>query len=119
AADLEPASQGAAEDVTFRAYEADRMVMDVHASGRGLVVLSEVFYPGWHARVNGSPARIYKVDGALRGIVVPGGDRRVVLEYAPASVLAGGILTALAFCAGIVVVGLGWRGKSLATNGHE
>ena len=119
AADLEPVSQGAAEEVTFRAYEADRMVMDVHAGGRGLMVLSEVFYPGWHARVNGSPARIYKVDGALRGIVVPGGDSRVVMEYAPASLLVGGILTGLAFCAGILVVGLGWRRKNMATDGRE
>jgi len=115
AADLEPASQGAVEEVTFRAYEGDRMAMDVHADGRGLVVLSEVFYPGWQASVNGRPARIYKVDGALRGIVVPGGDSRVVLEYAPASLLAGAIVTVLAFCVGLVVVGIGWRRKGLAT----
>jgi hypothetical protein len=106
---LEPPSQGAAEDVAFRSYAADRMEMTVHASGRGLLVLSEVFYPGWRAQVDGRPARIYKVDGALRGIVVPGGESRVAMEYLPISALAGGSLTLAAFLVGLALAMAGRR----------
>ncbi len=89
---------GAPDEATVTNFEAQSMALSVHASGRAMLVLSETFYPGWNATVNGTPARIYKVDGALRGIVVPPGDSRVRLEYSPMSVLAGGILSLLTFC---------------------
>jgi uncharacterized membrane protein YfhO len=60
-------------------------------------VLSENFYPGWQASLNGRPARIYEVDGALRGIVVNAGENRVVLDYAPAWLAPGALLTFAAF----------------------
>ena len=99
---LDPADPGAPESATVTNFEAKRIALSVHASGRGMLVLSETFYPGWNATVNGRPARIHKVDGALRGIVVPPGDSRVELEYAPNSVLAGGILSLVTFCAVLV-----------------
>lgn len=46
------------------------MALEVHAGARGLLVLSETFYPGWHAVVNGNGQRIYRVNGDLRGIIV-------------------------------------------------
>jgi uncharacterized membrane protein YfhO len=77
--------------------KANRMALDVRAASRGLLVLSENYYPGWRAAVNGRPAEIYKVDGALRGVVVPPGSSRVTLDYAPASVYLGGVLTLATF----------------------
>ncbi len=88
---------GATESVRFRSWEANRMAMDVDTPAAGLVVLSELYYPGWRATVNGKRAEIYKVDGALRGIRVPGGSSRVELEYAPVSFYAGATITALTF----------------------
>ncbi len=111
---LEPAIAGAAEEVVFTGYAANRMEMNVRTSSRGLLVLSELFYPGWHATVNGAPAAIYKVDGALRGILVPAGSSRVVLEYRPASVIIGGILSVATFAGGLLFVGIVWRRKQLA-----
>jgi uncharacterized membrane protein YfhO len=62
-----------------------------------MLVLSKNFYPGWQASVNGRPARIYEVDGALRGIVINAGESRVVLDYAPGWLTAGAVLTLAAF----------------------
>jgi uncharacterized membrane protein YfhO len=73
------------------------MELDVHAAGRALLVLSELYYPGWAASVNGKPARIWKVDGFLRGIVVPLGDSQVSLRYRPASIYIGAAVTVAAF----------------------
>ncbi len=86
---------GAAESVRFQSYEPDRMSIDVVAEKTGLLVLSEIYYPGWRASVNGKPAGIYEVDGALRGIVAPQGSSRIELEYVPASFYAGGAITLL------------------------
>lgn len=88
-------SNASGDSVRFRSYEADSMSMDVNSAGTALLVVSEVFYPGWKATVNGQPAEIHKTDGALRGIVVPGGASHVVMEYSPASFYTGIGLTLL------------------------
>src|SRR5207253_3173599 len=82
----------------------------VHAEGRGLLVVSEVFYPGWQAWVNGQPARIYRVDGVLRGTFVPNGDSIVRFEYRPVSVRIGFAMT-LAATTATVVLGFFARSK--------
>ncbi len=99
---LGPGTTG--DSVRFRSYQADSMSMDVKTSGTGLLVLSEVYYPGWKATVDGKTAEISKVDGALRGVVVPAGTSRVVLDYVPSSYYAGaGLSLITAIC-----VLLGW-----------
>jgi hypothetical protein len=90
---LEPAVEGASESIAFLSYGASRMELSIRAESQGLLVLSEIFYPGWRATVNGGGQRIYKADGALRGIVVPRGESRVVLTYQPWSVYIGAFLT--------------------------
>ena len=85
------------EPVRFRSYEADRMTLDVDAASAGLLVLSEIYYPGWRATLNGKPAAIYKVDGALRGILVPPGTSRIALEYVPVTFYTGAVVSLLTF----------------------
>jgi len=92
------------ESVVFRSYEPDRMAMDVNAASAGLLVLSEVYYPGWVAAVNGKAAKIYQVDGALRGIAVPAGANSIELRYEPFSFRAGAALSLLT----LVCVAAGW-----------
>ena len=87
------------ELVSFDRYQGDRMEITVHARSRGLLVLSEVYYPGWRATVNGRSAPIHKVNGLLRGIVVSAGESRVAMRYAPRSVLAGAVLSLSALLA--------------------
>ncbi|MCL5743280.1 MAG: YfhO family protein, partial [Acidobacteria bacterium] len=94
---LEPRVEGAGESVTFRSYRASRMELSVRAESQGLLVLSEIFYPGWRATVNGAGQPIHKVDGGLRGIVVSKGESRVVVSYTPWSVYIGAFLTLGAF----------------------
>jgi uncharacterized membrane protein YfhO len=62
-----------------------------------MLVLSEMFDPGWRATVKGASTRIYRADAALRGIQVPAGESRIILEYAPRSVYFGALLTFTAF----------------------
>ncbi len=94
---LEPVRGVDREDAIFEVYQPNKLEVAVHAQSRGLLVLSENFYPGWQASVNGRPARIYEVDGALRGVVVNAGENRVTLRYAPRSVHVGAVLTLATF----------------------
>jgi uncharacterized membrane protein YfhO len=88
---------GTAENVTYLHDSLNRAEISVNAASRGLMVVSEADYPGWSATVNGRPATIYKVNGALRGIGVPAGHSRVVMRYAPWTVYAGGAVSLLTF----------------------
>jgi hypothetical protein len=91
-------SSDAVDHATFRSYDEDGMALDVTTASPGLLVLSEMYYPGWKATVNGKPVEILPVDGALRGVAVTTGMNRVELEYAPKSFRAGaaaGVLTLL------------------------
>lgn len=105
---LDGNSAGQPGQVTVRAYETDRMEVEILSEGRALLVLSEMYYPGWIAEVNGVPAKIHKVDGALRGVVVPAGMSRVVLRYAPRSVALGATITLLTFIGTLLLVSVNW-----------
>ena len=101
---LEPASTGTAEDASVEQYSARHILLKVRAGSRGLLVLSEMYYPGWEVRVNGHREKVYEVDGGLRGVIVPQGDSRVTFEYVPRSVIIGGLLSILAFSAALLLL---------------
>jgi hypothetical protein len=108
---LEPLAEGAPETAQVLGVAPNRMELEVDAHSRGLLVLSENYYPGWRATVDGQSAPIYRVDSALRGLVVPRGRSHVVLRYAPASVYWGGLLTSMAFLGTLAI----WFFKSRAS----
>src|SRR5262249_32023527 len=72
----------------------------------GFLVLSDTYYPGWQADVDGAPAKIYKADIAFRAVRVPPGRHLVRYVFAPTScrlsLYAGGAGVLLAL-AGIVL----------------
>jgi hypothetical protein len=76
-------------------YSARHIAVKVTANGRATLVLSELYYPGWEARVNGRPQRIDEVHGGLRGIAIPQGESLVKLDYTPRSVMIGAVLSLL------------------------
>ncbi len=68
---------------TVQSYAADRMTLDVRADGDGLLVMSEVWYPGWRATVNGAETPVLAVNGGLRGVAVPAGNSTVEMTFEP------------------------------------
>lgn len=84
-------------------HEDERVEVDVEAARPGLLVLTDAWYPGWKAYVDGQERPIHRVDHVFRGVVVRPGDRRVVFEYHPASFRVG----AAASLGGLLVLGIG------------
>ena len=95
-------------------YSARHMSIKVNAASSGMLVLSELYYPGWEARVNGSPQHIEEVHGGLRGIPVSRGESVVTVDYAPQSVKLGAILTILTFALTLLTAAF-WR-RSVASD---
>jgi len=66
-------------------YESNRLKIDTEAEHPSFLVVSEVNYPGWAARMDGAETPIYQTDYLLRGVALPAGKHTVVMEYkAPA-----------------------------------
>ncbi|MBA3976504.1 MAG: hypothetical protein C0504_20040 [Candidatus Solibacter sp.] len=78
---------------------------------RGLVILSDTFFPGWKASIDGVETPILQAHGGLRAAVVPQGKHDVVMAYRPLSVISGAFLSLAALlCAAVFALrGLGER----------
>jgi len=85
--------EGAEEPVSFAAMRPSRVVLDATLRCRGMVVLADTAFPGWKAKVDGRPAPIHEISGALRGVVVERGSHRIEMTYRPASVTLGALMT--------------------------
>ena len=73
-----PTSAPVVHDVSLKSEEIE---LDVTSSARGLLVVSDPWYPGWHATVNGKQQQVLHADHAFRGVMVPAGHSRVVFTY--------------------------------------
>lgn len=79
------------------------------SGGGGLLVLSDQYYPGWQATVDGKSADIVRTDTAFRGVCVPSGDHTVRFEYRPLSFYAGVVITGVSWLVWLVLAVIGWR----------
>jgi len=75
--------------------EPGRVALDVKAAADGLLVLSEVYYPGWQASVDGVPAALLRADHALIAVPVLAGHHQVELRFDPTIVKVGLAITGL------------------------
>jgi hypothetical protein len=95
-----------ADRVRFTQYRDELVELDVETTGRRVLVLTDLFYPGWVATVDGAATRVFRANYAFRGIAVPAGRSVVRFEYAPRSFAIGAVLSSLAaaliaFCLGV------------------
>ena len=87
---------GAAGTVTASRFGADDIRLTVHATRPGLALVSEAYYPGWQATVNGAGAPVVRADHLVLGVPVPAGDSTVVLRYRAPGLRAGAAVTGAA-----------------------
>jgi hypothetical protein len=102
-----------------RLAQLQRERVSVTASARrpGLLVLSDVHYPGWRAEVDGEPADIERVDYLFRGVRLPAGRHQVEFRYEPLSWRIGWIVSLLALVGLVVAVLAGRRARRRGTTG--
>src|SRR5215831_8329984 len=84
---------------------ADRVLISAESDRGGYLVLTDAWFPGWTASVDGREARVERVDHAFRAVKLGPGRHDVEFRYAPMSVRLGLALSALA---AIVTGALAW-----------
>jgi hypothetical protein len=98
-------------------YGRERVVVETDAPRRSLLVLTDNWYPGWKAEVDGAAAALHRVDYVIRGVPVPAGRHRVELRFEPASWRAGWIVSSLALV-GVAATALRGRRRRHARAGR-
>ncbi len=79
-------TQDSSADVKITAYEPNKLNYEVSSDKGGIVVFSEIYYPGWTATVDGQPAELGRVNYILRALKVKPGTHKVELSFFPKSI---------------------------------
>jgi uncharacterized membrane protein YfhO len=72
--------------VRIKAYEPNKLTYKVESDKGGVVVFSEIYYPGWTATVDGVEQELGRVNYVLRALQVKPGKHEVVLSFFPKSI---------------------------------
>lgn len=72
--------------VKITAYEPNKLTYDVNSAKGGVIVFSEIYYPGWTATVDGQEVEVGRVNYVLRAINVKPGSHKVELSFFPKTV---------------------------------
>ena len=102
--------QDSTSQVTLTAYEPNQLTYSVRSAKGGVVVFSEIYYPGWTATIDGTEAELGRVNYVLRALKVPAGDHQVVLSFFPKTVKNTETIAYIALC--LLLLGIGyalWR----------
>lgn len=113
---VEPLNTTTPDQVSITSYEADMIELSANMSSDGLLMLSEVYDPGWKATVDGKSVPIYQADGAFRAIPVPSGEHIVTLEYKPRSLEFGALISAISLISAVVLIVALWRFPRLTSH---
>ncbi len=99
-------------------YKPNNLTYEVTSNKGGVIVFSEIYYPGWTATVDGQPAELGRVNYILRALNVKAGKHKVVLDFHPTSIKKTETVAYVGYVVLLLllVVGLGleWKKKKLS-----
>ena len=82
----EAVRQDSTSSVTLSSYEPNDLKYEVKSDKGGVLVFSEIYYPGWKAEVDGTPVDVARVNYVLRAIRINPGAHQVRLSFFPESI---------------------------------
>lgn len=89
--------------VSLQQYAPNDLKYTIESAKGGLVVFSEIYYPGWTVTIDGKPAELGRVNYVLRALKVPAGKHEVQMTFRPASITT---TNTIAYVALLLVVAL-------------
>jgi uncharacterized membrane protein YfhO len=84
---------------------SEEVRLDVDVTANTYLVLTDQYYPGWKATVNGQPTPIAVANHAFRMIGIPAGHSEVIFRYQPTSLRIGAMISAMTV---VCLTGLVW-----------
>ncbi|NOZ72040.1 MAG: YfhO family protein, partial [Chloroflexi bacterium] len=84
---------GGLGEVEIQEWAAEMIRLRTRAASSGTVLISDAWYPGWQATVDGEPVPIWRADLLLRAVPVPAGEHELVMQFRPRSLWLGALLS--------------------------
>jgi hypothetical protein len=88
---------------TIVEYDNERVVIDVFTPRAGVLVMSDLYAPGWKVFLDGQKTHLYRANYTFRAVFVPEGQHTVTFVYKPLDFQLGSVLSLL----GLVILGIG------------
>jgi len=97
-------------------YKPTDIKIQVTSSQPGFLVLSDTYYPGWNAYINGSKVEIFRANYAFRAIEIDSGNHNIEFKYEPVSVYLGAIVSLISM---LIFLGILLSKSHLKTHLHS
>ena len=105
-----PGPPGRVATAELVAHQPQLVRIRVETDSPGYLILTDTWFPGWRATIDGRPARVLRANYAFRAASIDPGRHEVIFQYTPASFRVGALVGAAS--AGALLVLLGVRGRS-------
>jgi hypothetical protein len=89
-------------------YAPDRVEVEAETSGRGILVLADLLYPGWTVEVDGKPSTILRANRMMRGVPLTPGKHQIDFVFKPLTVRAGAGITLTSMAIILAVFTIAW-----------
>lgn len=89
-------------------YLPEEVILRTHSEKPAYLVLSDAYYPGWRAFVDGQEFPILRANVIFRAVALPAGEHTVAFRYMPASLRTGAVVSLAALLACVLSV-VAWR----------
>jgi len=93
----------ASDSVDIITFEENKIKIQSISDYDSILVLTDVFYPGWIATIDGNPTKIFKANGLVRAVIIPAGDHIIDFEYSPDSFNLGMLVS---FSTSVLLLGI-------------
>lgn len=101
-------------DVSFISYNDQKFSLMVTTRNQAPLVVSNIYYPGWQAKIDGRKTQIYEADFTFQSVLVPAGTHIVDFEYRPATFYNGLYLSFTGVAFALISTLILWRKKYLS-----
>jgi hypothetical protein len=95
---------GTLHRVQFATYTDTHITLTIDTPEPGYLVLTDAYYPGWTATINGDPVPVERADVMFRAVRVRSGQSEVVFEYRPAWLPAAPLIGGAAWLAALIAL---------------
>jgi uncharacterized membrane protein YfhO len=100
-------------EVQITHSENTQVKLNTKLDEKSLVVLSDSFYPGWEAYIDGQQTKIYPANINSRAIIAPAGNHQIEYVYKPPNIRFGTLISVFSLLLALVIL---WRPKIRTNN---
>ncbi|MFN8454588.1 MAG: YfhO family protein [Anaerolineae bacterium] len=107
-----PAPKQSDEPIEFVTYTPNYSKLKAQLSAPGLLIMSDIYYPGWNVYVDGVPIHLYAANLMMRGVPVAAGTHEIEFKYEPMSFRVGVYISLATLIILVVVSIVDWKKRS-------